>query len=50
MKEDEVNMAEAIADGFELEAIEPRLEFGLYDWIGEHCGVDPNIPGGGCTW
>ena len=40
-----------IADGFELNKVESRLEFGLYEWVDEHCGADlPNGPYVGCSW
>lgn len=51
MKDGNNPRAQDIADGFELNQIETRLEFGLYDWVDEHCGVDlPNGPVAGCTW
>jgi hypothetical protein len=45
-----VTSALEIADGFELTQVDTRLEFGLYEWLDEHCGIDPSIPGGGCSW
>lgn len=50
--QNQVESIDDLMDNFELSEVETRLEFGLYSWIGNHCGdVGSGYPPGTvCTW